>query len=94
MSDVLLTCFLTTRLALLTVRHMIRSQLALRMARARKRANVSLAEIATAWGCSPSNVAHALAGRQSVSAEQLEAFARLLGVSVASLYGETREARR
>jgi transcriptional regulator with XRE-family HTH domain len=60
------------------------------MARARKRANVSLAEIATAWGCSPSNVAHALAGRQSVSAEQLEAFARSLGVSVASLYGEAR----
>ena len=69
---------------------MSRTQLALRMARARKRENVSLADIANVWGCSPSNVAHALAGRQSVSAEQLEAFARLLNVSVASLYGERK----
>lgn len=46
---------------------------------------MTLAEVAAIVGCTPANVSHMEAGRQSVSMEQLDLLAMALGVPVAVL---------
>lgn len=54
----------------------------------RKAANLTTADVAMAWGCDPSNVRHAEAGRKNVSMSQLSALCAITGRKTSDVLDE------